>query len=832
MSTTWNVVCTALPAIAALPVAGACIALACLLQHRRPHLIALRAAAVLAAAALLADPAVSRTTVVDEPPPVALVVDVSASMATVDRRLPADRLLDLAILLGEVDSTGRTDAPRRMAALLAEVQARLPLAASLPAERLRADADALDGIAGSGVGYRDAERLCRDTARALRTAAADNADGGRAADLAPLIPIIADLLPRLAEEQAAGDAALLAHWRGEDGDPQRTVAVGRIATAERGALAKRLVGERIMPALASRARLACFTIADDLVPVDAATLATGRGATDFAALGDLARGWSTDRTPGAVVLISDGRNLGGDPRPALRALAARGARLLLVGLGDTGDPDIPALVDLAGPALARTGARIALDARVRGAGPGWEIALAADGTEVARQPLAGGSGAETALRLETAAGAPGLRRFAARLERPGMAPGPWLPCPVRVADGALRVVVVDSLPRWETRALVAALEADPAVAVERRYLQGPGAVAQALPDEALRQADAVVLGDLSAAELGPEDQARLAAFVADGGFLVAVAGPRGMPGAFPLGPLADLLPVRPVRGSPGLAASFALTTAGAAHPLGRLLGDTDRDRRLWAALPSPGWSAAAVAARPGADVLAEIVTGPSSAAPAVVVRSDGLGRVLWLGTPETWRWRTFDGGRAHTGFWRTALAWGVAARPRGADPRLRVALAPERIDPQETTELTAICAEQPLVELIGEDGARTPLAVEAMGSGRWRATLGGLPEGLQRVTVHAGDLTEERDLLVRPRAWRELADPAADLQALRALAADCGGEAVDAAGLAAALDRLPLAPQAITTTRTWTATGNPWIALALIACLIAEWVLRKRSGLP
>lgn len=832
MSTTWSAVCTALPAVAALPVAGAGIAIVCLLQHRRPHLIALRIAAVLAATTLLADPAVSRTTVVDEPPPVALVVDVSASMGTVDRQLPADRLLDLAILLGAVDPSGRNEAPRRMAALLAEVQARLPLAASLPAERLRADADALEAIAGSGVGYRDAERLCRDSAQALRRAAAEAADGGRSTDLAPLIPAIAALLPRLAEEQAAGDAALLAHWRGEDGDPARAAAVGRVASAERGALAARLVGERIVPALASRARLACYALADGLKRVDPAALATGRGATDFAALGDLARGWSTDRTPGAVVLVSDGRNLGGDPRPALRALAARGARLLLVGLGDSGDPDVPALVDLAGPALARAGARIALDARVRGAGPGWEIALTADGVEVARQALAGSGGAETALRLESDAGTPGLRRFAARLERQGMAPGPWLPCPVRVAESALRAVVVDSLPRWETRALVAALEADPAVAVERRYLQGPGAVAQALPDEALRQADAIVLGDLSAAEFGPEDQVRVAAFVADGGFLAAVAGPRGMPGAFPLGPLADLLPVRPVRGGPGLAASFALTSAGSAHPIGRLLGDTDRDRRLWAALPPPGWSAAAVAARPGADVLVEIVTGPSSAAPAVVVRSDGLGRVLWLGAPETWRWRTFDGGRAHTGFWRTALAWGVAAHPRGADPRLRVALAPERIDPQETTDLTVICAEQPLAELIGEEGARTPLTVETIGNGRWRATLGGLSEGLQRIAVHAGDLTEERDLLVRPRAWRELADPAADLQALRALAADCGGEAVDAAGLTTALDRLPLSPQAISTTRTWTATGGPWIALALIACLVAEWILRKRSGLP
>ncbi len=842
----WSVTCTTLPAWAALLLLLAMTGLVLCLQERRVQLLALRLVAVLIGVGLVADPTLSRSTTAAVLPPVAVVLDVSASMGVADRQLPVDRQLDWAVALQAIDVRRRSAGPRRMATALAGIQAELPaLATGAALSGLRQRASELQAAAAGAAGYRDAERLCRETADVLLAVA----DGGPREQLAPLAPLIAALLPRLASEQTAGDAALLAVWQAA-GDPG-AAAIGRLATTPRGVLAARLVREQLLPVLAAHGMPATFALSDHLVAVVPQLLTPGTAGTDFSAIADLARGWATALTPGALVLISDGRNHGGDPRPALRALLARGARLTLIGVGDNGAPDEPALIDLDGPEAARAGARLTLSATIRPGGAGWELVLSADGAEVARQKLPATGSANTVLRLTADTGTAGQRRYSARLEKPNATPGPELICPVRVTDATVHVVVVDALPRWETRALVAALESDPLVTVERRFLQGPAPVTTALPAEALRTADAVVLGDLTPAELPTEDQTRLANFVADGGFLIVEAGPRGMPAGFPLGPLAELLPIRPARdGAPTAAsATLALTPAGELHRVCRLLGDGDLDRRLWAALPGPDWLAGGVTARPDATVLVNAATGPGATVPAIAVGAVGAGQVLWCGIPESWRWQAFAHGRAHTAFWTNALRWGISTRPYGHDSRLRIALTPGRIDAQGSAELlvatidpaalpNAAPSVTPTATMSDNEGQSQPLNLVPAGAGRWRAGIIDASDGLHRITVNLDDATgtlhEERDLLVRPLAARELADPTADLATLRLLANDLGATYVDVAGATAAITAVAgqLTPQTVSTTRTWHTTDGPWAAGLLILVLSIEWALRKRRGLP
>jgi len=651
--------------------------------------------------------------------------------------------------------------------------------------------------------------------------------------------------------------------------------LNELTQATRGQLAVRLAREVILPAMSPYAEISTWALAERLLPQAPSawtTHASDGHSTDFATISELARTWAVGRTPGAVIMISDGRNHGGDPRPALRALAARGARVLTVAVGDAAAPDEPALLNLDGPPLVRVGATIVLQADVRrGRDPtrAWDVVLRVDERIVQRIPVPVSGSLRCQVRGEFPTGVSGLRMCAARLE-PAVAvgstadpspetSGAWMSCPVRVTDAPLRVLVAEALPRWETRALVAALEADPLCVVERRYLQGPGAVVAAVPVDAVAGADAIILGDLLPTELPFDDQARLAAFVADGGFLAVVAGPRGMPVAFPLGPLADLLPVCVRRGGMSLSgsssaglSSLSLTQSGEQHPVTRLLADPDLNRRLWAALPAPAWVAGGLMAAADAEVLAEAASGPHEIAPVVAVRASGGGRVLWMGAPETWRWRTFERGRAQIAFWQQALRWGLAGRPRGADTRLRVAVDPPRIMARGTAEILISAAHEPTAVLRDEHGGTTSLPLRAAGSGRWRGVVADMPAGLYQVAVTlgalreagalqeadaqnpTGALREERDLLVRPRAAEELGDPSADPQALRALALDCGGHASTVAGLRPALESLArgLHPEAVTTLSSWRFAHGPWLALALMVLLIGEWWWRKRQGLP
>ena len=868
MTTTWSLVTTGV----AWWAAGALCALALVLtwwwQERRPGLLLLRALAAVMVVALLVDPALSRTTKHDEPPPVAVVMDVSGSMSVSDRHLPPNHLLDLAEAVHVIKPGARSTGPRVMATALADWQSDLPAAAagSLSATRLHANATALQAAAAAGTGYRDAEALCRAAASEAEKAAESKdlkptsvVDAQQRTRLSAHGAAIAALLPRLAADQAAGDAALIAGWRAaQDLESRMCIsAIDELLHDTRGHLAARLIREAVLPELSTHAEVSTWALSERLLPMSLSHMQPDAAGTDFAVLSDLARTWAAGRTPGAVVLVSDGRNHGGDPRPALRSLAARGARVLTIAIGDEAPPDEPALLTLDGPPVVRAGATITLLADVRRSRESetpWDLVIQIDGVTAQRLPVPTTGALRVVQRIELPAGSSGLRQCAARLElRPpdGQSTNPahhssppWLPCPVRVTDAPIRVLVAEALPRWETRALVAALEADPLCVVERRYLQGPGAVAAAIPATALAGAEAVFLGDLLPAELPAEDQMRLAAFVADGGFLAVVAGPRGMPAAFPLGPLAEVLPVRAQRGAPlwdgaltrtATHTSLSLTPAGEQHSVSRLLDDSDLNRRLWAALPTPTWIAGGVVATPDAEVLAEASSGPHEVLPVVAVRRVGVGRVLWLAAPETWRWRTFERGRAQIAFWQQSLRWGLAGRPRGTDARLRVAVDPPRIDTRGTADVVIITdGATPTAQVVSAIGVQSTLVLQQAGNGRWRSAIADLPPGLQQIIVTSGALREERDLLVRSRSASELGDPSADPLALRALALDCGGEATSTAGLHEAMQRLVsgLHLETVTTISTWRVAHGPWLALIAAALMCAEWWWRKRSGMP
>ena len=864
MTSSWSLVTTGVAWWAALSLSTIAVCLTWWWQERRPGLLIMRACAALVVVALVVDPALSRSTKHDEAPPVAVVMDVSGSMSVIDRHLPADQVLDLTEALSLIKPGVRSAGPRAMATALSAWQADLPAmtAGIFSAELLRIHATSLQAAAAAGTGYRDAEALCREVAAFAETVLKDSKptlpmDADQRTRLVAHGTAITNLLPRLAAEQTAGDAALIAGWRASQDleSRSRSRVIDELLNDSRGQLAARLTRDAVLPALRSQAEVSTWALSERLTPMQPEAWMADASGTDFSVLSDLARTWATGRTPGAVVLVSDGRNHGGDPRPALRSLAARGARVLTISVGDESPPDDPALLTLDGPPVVRSGSTILLVAEVRRGrdqDTAWDLVIRVDEVATHRLPVPTSGALRLTQRIEISAGGSGLRQCTARLEhraRPDGAtlssdhqPSEWVTCPVRVTDAPLRVLVAEALPRWETRALVAALEADPLWVVERRYLQGPGAVAAAVPASALGSADAVILGDLLPAELPADDQARLAAFVGEGGFLAVIAGPRGMPAAFPLGALADVLPVRTQRGAPQLTGflrntSLALTQAGEQHPVTRLLGDSDLDRRLWAALPPPTWIAGDVVATPDAEVLAEASSGPQAVLPVVAVRTVGVGRVLWLGAPETWRWRTFQRGRAQIAFWHQSLRWGLAARPRGRDKGLRVAVDPPRIDTRGTADIlitTEPAAATPVVDVFTANGARSTLSMQESGNGRWRGVIADLPPGLQRIIVTSGNLREERDLLVRPHSASELGDPSADPQALRTLALDCGGKTTTAAGLSAALEHLVsgLRPETVTTVSTWRLAHGPWLALLAAALLCGEWWWRKRSGMP
>ncbi len=436
---------------------------------------------------------------------------------------------------------------------------------------------------------------------------------------------------------------------------------------------------------------------------------------------------------------------------------------------------------------------------------------------------------------------------------------------VTVNQDSMKVLLVDSTPRWESRYLAAMFERDRRVTLTRRYhsiiLDDPKLSLLPKTQEEWDAYDMVCLGDLDAHELPPAQQQFLLNFVAKrGGFLACLAGPRGLPQSFSLGQLSDLLPVRvgappnrdqePVR--------VALTRQGADHPITQVLDDPLNNEKLWPLLPPLQWVAEGVIAKPGATVL--LTSKTPAKTPIVAFQRYGAGRVFWIGTEETWRWRDRLGDRVHQTFWLQAMRWGLAGRLRGKDPRLQAGLDRSLIGLGETAELKARIASaagtaasaSPVpapaftLELLDEQGKVAANLSDRFSwtpapelPGLWRLSLENLPEGRWRVSVGHPDaslkqLVETREILVRGQNSTEGLDLSGDLPGLTRMAGAGGG-------LAGTMDQTDtilrdmagrLKPRWLEHRQTIRLWNSYPAMLLLMALLCIEWVLRKRQGLP
>jgi hypothetical protein len=274
-----------------------------------------------------------------------------------------------------------------------------------------------------------------------------------------------------------------------------------------------------------------------------------------------------------------------------------------------------------------------------------------------------------------------------------------------VIDRPLRALYIDGYPRWEQRYLKALMlrEASTDVsaillAADRRSIQEGDTLLDALPvtPEDWAPFDLVVLGDVKPGLFTTGQLEALREHVARrGAGLIWIAGPRATPAAWAGGALADLLPITL---DPDAAAALpvwdqpvVLTRTGVAERLGLLaLGD---QTGAWPASltdPATGWSTLRWAHRvgtqsvkPAAEVLALASPdgSPASATPAVLTMRYGAGRVGYIATDETWRWRYARGEDLQERFWIPLLRTLARGRLAAADAAAALSAAPDAVEP-------------------------------------------------------------------------------------------------------------------------------------------------------
>ena len=282
----------------------------------------------------------------------------------------------------------------------------------------------------------------------------------------------------------------------------------------------------------------------------------------------------------------------------------------------------------------------------------------------------------------------------------------------RVENKVIKVLVIDSLPRWEYRFLRNALERDPGVDLQC-LLFHPGMPTgfgqnyrRSFPKEMdqLAPFDVIFVGDVGIGngELSEENCAMLKKLVqqqASG--LVFLPGKRGRQLTLQDSPLADLLPVVLDAEKPnGLGtvnpSNLELTNRGKDHWLTNLRGAGEPDREFWNRLPGFHWAAVVKKSRPGSEVLAvhSNFKNDWGRMPTLAIRYSGAGKTLFLGSDSAWRWRRGVEDKYHYRFWSQVVRWMAHGRYLANKEGIRVIAEPERPAVGDTVFLRCIALDK------------------------------------------------------------------------------------------------------------------------------------------
>jgi hypothetical protein len=420
---------------------------------------------------------------------------------------------------------------------------------------------------------------------------------------------------------------------------------------------------------------------------------------------------------------------------------------------------------------------------------------------------------------------------------------------VLVHDRRLQVLLLAGRPRWELRYLRAALDRDQTVDLHSYLLSGTwqrwgderhGPQILRLDTAQAGDYDAIIIGDIPAAGLGPAAETAIDSAVRErGSALIWLPGERGHLAGFSDRPLGRLLPARlPGRDqiTDGYRSDAAIRVARseAAQKLGLLI------------CPSGGWHdrPPLAGACPLSDIRAgsQILLEDDSGRPLIVTRAYGAGRALLIGIDDTWRWRRQAGDRFLHAMHSSLLRWASGGRLH-ADKPWRLSANPRQPVTGETLGLALAPAgalddsialpDRVTVRLLHENGEERIVALPRRGENALFASSIPAPSAGSWEVILASGLAPEQvselhlDISMPDTERR---DPRADPAAMASLAERTGGSSShDANSL---IDQLPdlRRREMIEQRRRWWDAWLPLTLLLLTLCL--EWSLRRRWRMP
>ncbi|HEY3352562.1 MAG TPA: glutamine amidotransferase [Polyangia bacterium] len=456
---------------------------------------------------------------------------------------------------------------------------------------------------------------------------------------------------------------------------------------------------------------------------------------------------------------------------------------------------------------------------------------------------------------------------------------------LNVIRDKVRVLQVSGRPSYDERFLRAMLKRDPNVDLISFFiLRTPSDVTLVPNDELslipfpteelfereLKSFDVIILQNFTYRPYGMAPYlARIKSFVEEGGALAMIGGDLSFSsGGYAGSPVADVLPIELLPEEADATRLLnvdpfrpRLTAAGRNHPITAIKLDVRENEARWNALPLLEGVNRVGPAKPGATVLAThpfLTTDNGQPMPVLVAGGAGQGRSLVFTTDTSWHWsflaagqggaaaQAGDDGRTFVKFWDNAIRWLIrdpalrylrvdtdkAEYEHGQTARLGVrAWLPDYRPARDLPVTLTVTPLKPPGAAPAAPALSTASRTDAEGEVKveFVPPQPGAYRVVARATLSGRPVTDE-NVFVVALAGRELGDPAAREDTLRAVAKASGGRYL---GEITTLPALPMHPPRVVRIgkhrdiELW----SRWFMLPMaLGLLTIEWVLRRRWG--
>ncbi len=622
-----------------------------------------------------------------------------------------------------------------------------------------------------------------------------------------------------------------------------------------------------------------------------------------------------------IIFFTDGVTTKGNATIARAAdfAKAKDVRLFFVGIGDDHEVRDLKLHDLQVEDIVYVNDRVIFEASLTGRGykdmtlpivlkvkdkDGKEVELKdKDGKPIRENVQVDPSGRPVKVRLKYQPTEPGEKLFIMQAELPKHGPGEKGPNPANLRlqrsifvqeSKVIKVLLIEGSARYEYRFLKSLLERENQDKKQNRSIelkvllldadqnfwkQDRSAIADfPVNKQDLYEYDVVILGDADPGhpKLGEGRLRDLAAFVTlRGGGLLAVAGSQYMPRAYKKTALAAVLPIEigvPPPDPDEIATGYQLKLIDRRHPIFRFNPDEGKNEEIWKRLMPIYWAARGYKADKYANVLAvhpklraegPVPRGVDEGHPLIIEHFPGLGRCMFFGFDETWRWRFREDELRYNQFWIQTVRY--LSRSRVSRTEVRAELPP----PNQLNKAIKVTVRFPeslklqgskpgsrlelpeevtvsVRQLTGADGGGVPVDdIKLARAGKTGRVYEGLllhrTKGKYRLTLSDPDVKPYQPNGQQPFTEIEVEDPPGELVNLRlnreemeTAAKRTGGKVYSSADADDLLRELPpvtrvvsrispLPPQAI-----W---NQAVFFFAVLGLLTGLWILRKREHL-